>query len=818
MAGPKSNVIEYVFQGNTLDLQQAIKQVSSLLNTSAKKFREFQKDGPTAQQDQQLKAARKLLKQLRAAAKEEATLSDERRKRTRYAGKAALSQAANLAKQAAQVQIRHEKQVQAEKEKTARLTSTAGQEMARQNAAFLEHYSARYGEYLSEEGYDEIQKALQAYKATLEDTTVGVKDKAEATRRLNEVYKDYSGTLRKVQNASEAAARGIGSFADLQIEVTHQLNQSVKSLSFWVQLLRMVVNFLSKGVEASADYTESINYMRAVTGEYREELEEFIKIQEAAFGLSPTELRNSVAMFYQYGESMGWTGEQAAELAESATKLAQDLASLQNIDLDEAAQKLRSGLAGETRALARWGISVHESNIEQWLLSKGIDKSLNSMNEASQAAARYAYILESTTEAQGDLSRTLKSPANQFRILKTQTTLFAQNLGTLVIPMLTLFARVINGVLMPLNAFMQAFTSGTTDNITESTKETTDALEDMEKASSEAAVGLTSLDEINQDSESTASMGVDADIADLVADLNSLYDNGSEGAKNLTAVFQDLGEALAPVWELLADPPIEFDGFLSGVATHLEYLLTPLEDIADWLDTAPDWLKDIIGGFLQLTTAVLGTAAAITIFKTLTGSGAFKTFIKVLSGMWTGFGSLTKSILTNTAAFLKNTAAVIKNTIANWWNNASLAAKITLVSFGAAAGVAAVALGIAASVGAFSSKTGENEAASVDTPALAKGGVVKAPTLALVGEGDYNEAVVPLGNSPQFKAMKKDIAEQTAQTVSRGPVRSLGSSGSYGSMGGSGRPIILQLNGREVARTLLPDLAYVQNQVGVTLK
>jgi len=47
--------------------------------------------------------------------------------------------------------------------------------------------------------------------------------------------------------------------------------------------------------------------------------------------------------------------------------------------------------------------------------------------------------------------------------------------------------------------------------------------------------------------------------------------------------------------------------------------------------------------------------------------------------------------------------------------------------------------------------------------AMATGGVVTGPTVALVGEGRYPEAVVPLGSSPQFRDMKQDIATAVIQ-------------------------------------------------------
>ncbi len=50
-------------------------------------------------------------------------------------------------------------------------------------------------------------------------------------------------------------------------------------------------------------------------------------------------------------------------------------------------------------------------------------------------------------------------------------------------------------------------------------------------------------------------------------------------------------------------------------------------------------------------------------------------------------------------------------------------------------------------------------------PQLARGGVVNSLTIAEIGEGRYSEAVVPLGNSPQFAEMKQDIASAVSNAI-----------------------------------------------------
>lgn len=52
-------------------------------------------------------------------------------------------------------------------------------------------------------------------------------------------------------------------------------------------------------------------------------------------------------------------------------------------------------------------------------------------------------------------------------------------------------------------------------------------------------------------------------------------------------------------------------------------------------------------------------------------------------------------------------------------------------------------------------------------PRLANGGIATGSTLANIGEGKYDEAVIPLENSPQFTSMKKDIAEAVVEGLGR---------------------------------------------------
>lgn len=59
------------------------------------------------------------------------------------------------------------------------------------------------------------------------------------------------------------------------------------------------------------------------------------------------------------------------------------------------------------------------------------------------------------------------------------------------------------------------------------------------------------------------------------------------------------------------------------------------------------------------------------------------------------------------------------------------------------------------------------EVSTWSIPYLAEGAVVKSPTLAMIGEGKYDEAVIPLGDSPQMSELVNRIAN--ARSESKGP-------------------------------------------------
>jgi murein DD-endopeptidase MepM/ murein hydrolase activator NlpD len=161
-------------------------------------------------------------------------------------------------------------------------------------------------------------------------------------------------------------------------------------------------------------------------------------------------------------KSMGLTDGQTLEMSQGLAGLTGDMSSFYNLDHDEAFDKIRAGISGETEPLKQLGINMSVANLEAYALSQGITTSYDAMSEAEKVTLRYNYLMQATADAQGDFSKTSGSLANQIRIAQLQVTNLASSVGTALLPMATEAMTKLAGMGQQLN---DAFNSGGIDGL-----------------------------------------------------------------------------------------------------------------------------------------------------------------------------------------------------------------------------------------------------------------------------------------------------------------------------------------------------------------
>lgn len=217
------------------------------------------------------------------------------------------------------------------------------------------------------------------------------------------------------------------------------------------------VDFAKKGIEVASDLDEVQNVVDVTFGaEGAAVIEDFANSAATSFGMSALSAKEFSGTMGAMLKSMHLDDSDVLTMSQDLTALAGDLASFYNLDIDEAFSKLRSGLSGETEALKQLGINMSVANMEAYALSQGITESWQDMDQASQAALRYSYLMSVTADAQGDFARTSDSYANQQRILELNMENLSSTLGQKLLPTVTRFTSALNGLLsgeMNLNSF-----------------------------------------------------------------------------------------------------------------------------------------------------------------------------------------------------------------------------------------------------------------------------------------------------------------------------------------------------------------------------
>ena len=200
--------------------------------------------------------------------------------------------------------------------------------------------------------------------------------------------------------------------------------------------MKKVAKTIGSWITESNAYVENLNLFTVSMGEYAKEAQEYAEMVGEVMGIDPSAWMRNQGVFMTMSTGFGVVSDRAATMSQQLTQLGYDLSSFYNISVEDAMQKLQSGLAGELEPLRRLGYDLSQAKLEATALSLGIDKAVSSMTQAEKAELRYYAIMTQVTQVQGDMARTLNAPANQLRIFQAQTEQAARSLGNIFIPAL----------------------------------------------------------------------------------------------------------------------------------------------------------------------------------------------------------------------------------------------------------------------------------------------------------------------------------------------------------------------------------------------
>lgn len=342
---------------------------------------------------------------------------------------------------------------------------------------------------------------------------------ADTQKAIGNIEK-VTSSLSSIGNATNKGIKPMGKATDALKKIDTALSAA----------LLKVTKYASGAFKESNDYVEAINLFNVTMGKGTEAAQKYANELQNLMGIDSKEWMSYQGSLNQMLMGFGTAEDKANEMSQQLTQVAYDLSSVWNVDVSEAFHKVQSGLSGQVKGLKTWGINLSVAQLRETALAHGITLSTAKMTEQQKATLRYITIMEKTKNVQGDLARTIISPANAMRILNNQLVLlkraFGQIVSVLVAKFIPYVQAAVKAITQLAESVAKAFGYKLPDidyagmqSLSTSANDLDENLTDSTKSAKKLKKTLAGFDEINQL----------ADFSDSTSDLNSALGGGLPG-------------------------------------------------------------------------------------------------------------------------------------------------------------------------------------------------------------------------------------------------------------------------------------------------
>lgn len=456
-------------------------------------------------------------------------------------------------------------------------------------------------------------------------------------------------TIRLITSLSQLTAQGskvgtmanrlttnygrLGSATKKLHKHTHSLASTIGKIYAKFFLLFRAFNLLKEAVNYSSDLTEVQNVIDNTFGVSTSDainanadaLERFAENSVQWYGMSALTTKTIAGQFEAMGNAMGLSStkadglsknlqnllgasasvdDMASQMSLDLTALAGDMASFYNVEAEEVAASLQSGvMSGQARALRAYGMDLTQATLQEYAYSQGIAESVANMTQAEKTLLRYRYVMQATENVQGDFVNTQNTWANQTRILKQNLQTFGSIIGEVVIHALKNLVIALNQTLGKVISFTRQIANalghifgwtietsgGNADlgDLTEETDSLSGSLDDATgsaKKLKNALQGFDNLNVITTSSDSDGSGGGSSDTSgneslswDIKKTSGSLLSYYESEINNLYQLGDTIQAKLVEAMESIDWDSIygKAKNFGKGLADFLNGLITP---------------------------------------------------------------------------------------------------------------------------------------------------------------------------------------------------------------------------------------------------
>lgn len=460
-----------------------------------------------------------------------------------------------------------------------------------------------------------LANALRPFATEMQHVADGFSAMPSRIQRLITTTEQYNSTVNK--GSAQTSRFGISL-------------KNIKTAAF-IAGIRMIRQEISKAITESNAYQEDLNLFTASMGQYAKEAQEYAENVGEIMGIDPAKWMRNQGVFNTLLSGFGSVADRSYLMSKNLTQLGYDISSFFNISVEDAMQKLQSGVSGELEPLRRLGYDLSQAKLEQTALTLGIEKSVSAMTQAEKAELRYYAIMTQVTTAQGDMARSLDAPANQLRIFQAQLTQASRAIGNIFIPILQKILPIAIAVLRIVrelaDAIAKLFHFKLTEidysgvgNLASGAEDAAAGFDDATSAAKELKKSVMGFDELNilngniAPGSGSAGMsggsGFDFELPEygFLNDVSKQTDEVTQKLKNALPWILAIGAGLA-AWKLGPKLGLDLQKTI-GLAVGIFGALTLVQNILDSIVNGVTE-ENMTGMIFGMTLAVTGLYVAL---------------------------------------------------------------------------------------------------------------------------------------------------------------------------------------------------------------
>lgn len=274
--------------------------------------------------------------------------------------------------------------------------------------------------------------AIDQLISTMERLKTSLGPLANVNVKVNNSFNNQAKNVNKATNAMQNYANKANQAGKSSQSLAQKLAQKISTTRTLVSVFQNAANTMADWFNESNEYIETVNLFRVTMGDASAEAQAFAENVSNLMGIDPAEWMQYQGTFKNLTAGFGVASEKANVMSQNLTQLSYDFASFFNTDVETAFDKLSSAMSGQVKGLREFGIDTTVASLQEYALAQGIDASVRSMSQAEKSLLRYNYIMEKSIIMQGDMARTIITPANSLRILNAQLTQMKRALGNIV--------------------------------------------------------------------------------------------------------------------------------------------------------------------------------------------------------------------------------------------------------------------------------------------------------------------------------------------------------------------------------------------------